>query len=72
MPKTAPPREKRKKSTGIISVSMPFVFFIMRFMPDSIAPVRRTMPKAPPTMRMKATTPTADPHLSPETSPSKA
>lgn len=39
-------------------------------MPASMAPVFIMIPKAPPTTSIKATIPTAEPYLSPETRPS--
>ena len=72
IPKTAPPSENSTNITGMRSASAPAVRWITAMIPASMAPVRSTIPKAPPMIRMNATTPMAAPHLLPETSPSNA
>ena len=71
IPKTAPPNENNVIRMGISSISRPSVFSITFIIPDSTAPVRRTIPNAPPTTRIKAIIPTAVPFLSPTVMPSK-
>ena len=70
MPKIAPPKENRVIKIGIRRISFPWVRSITRMIPLSTAPVRRTIPKAPPTTRIKAMIPTAVPFLSPVVMPS--
>ena len=70
MPNTAPPRENSVIRMGISRISRPFVMAITLIIPASTAPVRRTIPKDPPTTRIKAMMPTAVPFLSPTVIPS--
>ena len=71
IPNVAPPNEKAKNNSGKAKRSSPLVLLINAYIPASIAPVRIIIPKAPPTTRINAAIPTADPYLSPDTSPSK-
>ena len=71
IPNTAPPKENRRKTRGISSASDPLVFLIILSIPASTALVFKIIPKAPPVIRINAIIPTAVPHLSPLTRPSK-
>ncbi len=71
MPNVAPPRENIKNNSGSASLSSPLVFLIKAWIPASIAPVFIIIPKEPPTTKINATIPTAEPYLSPVTRPSK-
>ena len=71
IPNTAPPREKRTNTKGKSRYSVPFVLFIIPISPASTAFVFNIIPKEPPVMSIKAIIPTAVPHLSPLTRPSK-
>ena len=70
MPKMAPPRENSVMRSGIRRISRPFVIAMTRMIPLSTAPVLKTIPKAPPTTRIKAIMPTAVPDLLPTVIPS--
>ena len=71
IPKVAPPSEKTKKIIGKARRSRPLVLLIKAKIPASIAPVAIIIPNDPPTTKIKATIPTAEPYLSPEAKPSK-
>ncbi len=71
IPKVAPPNEKAKNNNGNAKRSNPRVLLINAKIPASIAPVCMIIPNAPPTTKISAAIPTADPYLSPETNPSK-
>ena len=70
IPKVAPPNEKAKNKSGKANRSNPRVLLIKAKIPASIAPVFIMIPNAPPTTKINAAIPTAEPYLSPETNPS--
>ena len=60
MPKVDPPKLNRIIDIGITKIPLSPRTFAKVNSPRSMAPVFRIIPKAPPTMRTKATTSTAE------------